>query len=201
MTRKRPFKIGLTGSIGMGKSTTAGMFADLGVPVWDADAAVHRLYARGGAAVAPIAALRPGAVVDGAVDRAALKRWIDEDRDALSRIEDIVHPLVAADRAAFLERTDADVVLLDIPLLFETGRQGEMDAVVVVSAPPEVQRARVLERGTMTETQFETILAKQVPDSEKRARADYVIQSTSLEAARAAVQDCLRDIRRKISDA
>lgn len=201
MTRKRPFKIGLTGSIGMGKSTTAGMFADLGVPVWDADAAVHRLYARGGAAVAPIAALRPGAVVDGAVDRAALKRWIDEDRDALSRIEDIVHPLVAADRAAFLERTDADVVLLDIPLLFETGRQGDMDAVVVVSAPPEVQRARVLERGTMTETQFETILAKQVPDSEKRTRADYVIQSTSLEAARAAVQDCLRDIRRKISDA
>ncbi len=201
MTRKRPFKIGLTGSIGMGKSTTAGMFADLGVPVWDADAAVHRLYARGGAAVAPIAALRPGAVVDGAVDRAALKRWIDEDRDALSRIEDIVHPLVAADRAAFLERTDADVVLLDIPLLFETGRQGDMDAVVVVSAPPEVQRARVLERGTMTETQFETILAKQVPDSEKRARADYVIQSTSLEAARAAVQDCLRDIRRKINDA
>ncbi len=201
MTRKRPFKIGLTGSIGMGKSTTAGMFAGLGVPVWDADAAVHRLYARGGAAVAPIAALRPGAVVDGAVDRAALKRWIDEDRDALSRIEDIVHPLVAADRAAFLERTDADVVLLDIPLLFETGRQGDMDAVVVVSAPPEVQRARVLERGTMTETQFETILAKQVPDSEKRARADYVIQSTSLEAARAAVQDCLRDIRRKISDA
>ncbi len=201
MTRKRPFKIGLTGSIGMGKSTTAGMFADLGVPVWDADAAVHRLYARGGAAVAPIAALRPGAVVDGAVDRAALKRWIDEDRDALSRIEDIVHPLVAADRAAFLERTDADVVLLDIPLLFETGRQGDMDAVVVVSAPPEVQRARVLKRGTMTETQFETILAKQVPDSEKRARADYVIQSTSLEAARAAVQDCLRDIRRKINDA
>ncbi len=201
MTRKRPFKVGLTGSIGMGKSTTAGMFADLGVPVWDADAAVHRLYARGGAAVAPIAALRPGAVVDGAVDRAALKRWIDEDRDALSRIEDIVHPLVAGDRAAFLERTDADVVLLDIPLLFETGRQGDMDAVVVVSAPPEVQRARVLERGTMTETQFETILAKQVPDSEKRARADYVIQSTSLEAARAAVQDCLRDIRRKISDA
>lgn len=201
MTRKRPFKIGLTGSIGMGKSTTAGLFADLGVPVWDADAAVHRLYARGGAAVAPIAALRPGAVVDGAVDRAALKRWIDEDRDALSRIEDIVHPLVAADRAAFLERTDADVVLLDIPLLFEAGRQGDMDAVVVVSAPPEVQRARVLERGTMTETQFETILAKQVPDSEKRARADYVIQSTSLEAARAAVQDCLRDIRRKISDA
>ncbi len=201
MTRKRPFKIGLTGSIGMGKSTTAGMFADLGVPVWDADAAVHRLYARGGAAVAPIAALRPGAVVDGAVDRAALKRWIDEDRDALSRIEDIVHPLVAADRAAFLERTEADVVLLDIPLLFEAGRQGDMDAVVVVSAPPEVQRARVLERGTMTETQFETILAKQVPDSEKRARADYVIQSTSLEAARAAVQDCLRDIRRKISDA
>ncbi len=201
MTRKRPFKIGLTGSIGMGKSTTAGLFADLGVPVWDADAAVHRLYARGGAAVAPIAALRPGAVVDGAVDRAALKRWIDEDRDALSRIEDIVHPLVAADRAAFLERTEADVVLLDIPLLFEAGRQGDMDAVVVVSAPPEVQRARVLERGTMTETQFETILAKQVPDSEKRARADYVIQSTSLEAARAAVQDCLRDIRRKISDA
>jgi len=201
MRDARPFLIGLTGSIGMGKSTTAQMFAEAGVPVWDADAAVHRLYSAGGAAVSPIAALRPGAVKDGKVDREQLKSWIAAEPDALRRIEQVVHPLVAADRHAFIDRSDADIVLLDIPLLFETGGAANMDAVVVVTAPPDVQRARVLERGTMTEAYFDTILGKQTPDAEKRARADYIIETLTLEDARAAVHSCLADIRRKLGHA
>lgn len=193
---KKPFLLGLTGSIGMGKSTTAAMFAEAGVPVWDADAAVHRLYGAGGAAVEPMRALHPAAIIDGAVSRAVLKNWIASDPTALKQIEAVIHPLVARDRADFIaDNAGAGIVVLDVPLLFETGAAGAMDAVVVVSAPPEVQRTRVLERGTMTEAEFETILAKQTPDSEKRARADFIIETTSPEAARAAVNGILAKIR------
>jgi len=191
-----PFRLGLTGSIGMGKSTTAAMFAEAGVPVWDADAAVHRLYAPGGAAVAAIAALHPAAVSDGAVDRAALKDWIAQDSGALGQIERAVHPLVAADRKAFLAAAQGKpLVLLDIPLLFETGADAQMDATLVVSAPAEVQRARVLARPGMTPAQFDLILSRQMPDAEKRARATWVIETTGLESTRAAVQDLTRTIR------
>lgn len=188
---RAPRLIGLTGSIGMGKSTTAAMFAEAGLPVWDADAAVHRLYAAGGAAGPLLAPLCPDAVAaDGAVDRAALKDWIARDAAALPAIERVVHPLVAADRAAFIARAaqaGAPAVVLDIPLLFETGADAEMDRVVVTSAPAEVQRARVLARPGMTPAQFDTILARQLPDAEKRARADDVIETLTLEQARAAV--------------
>lgn len=195
------FRLGLTGSIGMGKSTTARMFADEGLPVWDADAAVHRLYGRGGAAVAPIEAAFPDAVIDGAVSRPALKQFIAADPEALPRIEAIVHPLVQADREAFVAAQSADIVVLDVPLLYETGGAAEMDAVVVVSAPAETQAARVLARPGMTRPQFEAILARQMPDVEKRAKADYLIETTSLEAARQGVREVIARIRRQMRDA
>lgn len=189
--------LGLTGSIGMGKTTTAALFAARGIPVWDADAAVHRLYARGGAAVAPLAAAFPAAVSQGAVSRAALKAVIAADPAALARIEAIVHPLVAADRAAFLAGQSAPVVLLDMPLLFETGADTMVDATVVVSAPAEEQRARVLARPGMTDADFERILARQMPDAEKRARADYVIDTTTPQTAAAGVAATLADLGRR----
>jgi len=194
------FRLGLTGSIGMGKSTTAQLFAEAGCPVWDADAAVHRLYSRDGAAVEPIRQAFPDAVISGAVDRARLRQIIARDPQALARIEAIVHPLVAQERERFLAEQLADVTVLDIPLLFETGARG-FDAIVVVSAPPETQRNRVLARGTMSDVDFETVQARQMPDAEKRTRADYVIETDTLEHAREQVQAVLADIKRRMTDA
>jgi dephospho-CoA kinase len=176
---------GLTGSIGMGKSTALAIFADLGVPVWDADAAVHRLYGPGGAGVGPIRALAPAAVDAGpdgkaAVSRAKLRAAILADPGLLKRIEAAIHPLVAADREAFLAEARASgaaLVVCDIPLLFETGADAWLDKVVVVSAPADAQRARVLERPGMTAEALDAILAKQTPDAEKRARADHIVDT------------------------
>ena len=195
------FVLGLTGSIGMGKSTTAKMFADEGCEVWDADAAVHRLYDVGGAAVPAIANAFPDAIVQGAVSRSELKKIIAKDPTALKKIEMIVHPLVAEDRVQFLEQTQSDIVVLDIPLLFETGGDAQMDAVVCVFVSDDIQRSRVLERGTMTLAQFEGIKAKQMPAIEKIALADYVIETDTLDHARKQVQAVVKDIRGKLPDA
>ena len=195
------FHLGLTGSIGMGKSTTAKMFAEEGCAVWDADAAVHRLYAPGGAAVAPMQTAFPEAIEGGGVSRAALKEVIAADPTALPRIEAIVHPLVAEDRATFLAQADSDIAVLDIPLLFETGGEAAMDAVACVTIPAEVQRDRVLARGTMTEAQFDAIRAKQMPAEEKCARSDYVIVTDTLDHARAQVRAVIRDIRERLRHA
>ena len=181
--------LGLTGSIGMGKSTVAAMFAARGVPVFDADAAVHRLQGKGGRLVAEIEALFPDTTGPDGVNRTALGEAVLGDTAKLKRLEALVHPAVAKERAAFLaEHQDAPLVLFDIPLLFETGGESRVDKVAVVSAPPEIQRARVLARPGMTEARFEAILARQTPDAEKRARADFVIATgCSLAETQAAV--------------
>jgi dephospho-CoA kinase len=191
--------LGLTGSIGMGKSTTAAMFEAEGVPVHGSDAAVHALYAKGGAAVGPVEAAFAGVTRDGAVDREALSKRVLGDPEALARLEAIVHPLVADDRREFLERAraaGARVAVADIPLLYETGRPSDVDAVVVVTAPEDVQRARVLARPGMTEAKLAAILARQTPDAEKRARADFVIDTgAGMDAARAQVRVILNAVR------
>lgn len=187
------FRLGLTGSIGMGKSTTAAMFRELGVPVWDADDTVHRLYAKGGTAVAPVAAILSEAIRDGAVDRDVLRAAMKTDPELLGRLERVVHPLAAADRAQFCrDHGQAPLVVLDIPLLFETGGQAGVDAVLVVTTDPETQRARVMARPGMTEALFDQIVARQVPDGEKRARADHVIETKTLEQTRASVADLVK---------
>ena len=193
------FRLGLTGGIGMGKSTAAQMFRELGHPVWDADAAVHELYAPGGGAVAPVAAAFPGTERDGGIDRAALRRALAADPLGFQRLEGIVHPLVAADRAGFVARhADAPIVVLDIPLMYETGADAAMDGVAVVSAPAGVQRARVMARAGMTEENFQMILSRQMPDAEKRRRADWIIPSDTMADARAAIMDiCDRIMARK----
>lgn len=174
----RSFVLGLTGSMGMGKSTVAAMFDALGVPVFDADAVVHRMQGPRGLLVEPIENAFPGTTGPGGVDRAKLGRRVFGDSAALARLEAIVHPAVRAAREEFLlEHAEAPLVVFDIPLLFEKGGIEEVDAVLVVSAPPEVQRARVLARPGMTPERFAEILALQLPDAEKRARADYVIDT------------------------
>ena len=194
--------IGLTGSIGMGKSQTAKLFAEQGVPVHDADAVIHRLYAKGGAGVEKIAAAFPGAVKDGAVDRKTLSALVTGDAAKIASLESLVHPLVIEDRDRFLQSAAGDIVLLDIPLLFETGAQAALDAVVVASAPAEVQRARVLARPGMTEEKFQALHARQLSDAQKRQQAHYVVMTgQGLDHAREQVKMILDDIRKKIADA
>lgn len=189
------FVLGLTGSIGMGKSTTARLFAEAGVPVWDADAAVHRLYAPGGAAVFAVARRFPAALDGGGIDRGKLKAQLAAQPGALAELEAIVHPLVARDRAAFLDGQPGDVLVLDVPLLFETGTNALCDATLVVTAPPELQRARVLARPGMTEESLRLIQSRQMPDGEKRARATHILETLSLDLARAYVAALLAHIR------
>lgn len=186
--------LGLTGSIGMGKSTTAQMFRDAGVPVFDSDACVHHLYSAAGAAVAPLAALFPDAIVDGAVARPALAQIIAADPSALALIERIVHPLVAAARQDFIAQNPAPLLVFDIPLLFETGADAWLDSVLVVSVPADIQRARVLARSGMTAEKFDLILARQMPDAEKRARADHLILTLDLDETRRAVQGLIAQL-------
>ena len=197
------YVLALTGSIGMGKSATAAMFRAAGVPVWDADAAVHEIYARGGKAVEPVRQRFPDAVVDGAVDRERLSAEVVGNDAAIRDLEAIVHPLVGEHRAAFRARADAqgaEIVVVDVPLLFETGGEKKVDAVVVVSARPEQQRERVLARPGMSAAKFEAILARQTPDAEKRARADHVIDtSLTLAETEAQVQALVATLRERLA--
>ena len=192
--------VGLTGSIGMGKSATAAMFEAEGCPVYDADAEVHRIYAAGGAAVGPVGEAFPDVVKDGAVDRAALSAQVVGDHAAMDRLNRIVHPLLGASRRGFFRRAEesgAAIVVLDIPLLFETGGERNVDAVVVVSAPADVQRERVLAREGMSEAKLDAILARQMADLEKRARAHFVIETgQGFEVARRQVQDVIASLKR-----
>jgi len=188
--------LGLTGSIGMGKSTTAKLFVEAGVPVYDADAAVHKIYE--GEAAPAIEAAFPGTTVDGKVDRAKLSAKVVHDQAAIKQLEQIVHPMLGASRKKFLddaEASGAPVVVMDIPLLFETGGEKRVDAVVVVSTDPATQRERILARGTMTSEALDAILARQLPDAEKRKRADFVVDTShGLDPVRARIRDILAEV-------
>ena len=197
MNAPKPFVIGLTGSIGMGKSETAKLFAAEGIPVFDADAAIHELYA--GKAAAMIEAAFPGATRNGVVDRAALAAKVTGDADTLARLESLMHPLVADLRAKFLARHDAPIVVLDIPLLLETGTK--VDAVVVATAPEHVQRERVLSRPGMTEAKFAALLSRQMSDRQKRTQAHYLVMTDKgLDHAREQVKMILTDIQRRLRE-
>jgi dephospho-CoA kinase len=188
--------LGLTGSMGMGKSTTAKLFAEAGVPVYDADAAVHQIYE--GEAVPAIEAAFPGTTVDGKVDRVRLSAQVLHNPAAIKQLEQIVHPMLGASRKKFLddaERSGAPVAVVDVPLLFETGGEKRVDAVVVVTTTPEVQRERILARDNMTNEKLDAILARQLPDAEKRKRADFVVDTShGLDPVRAAIRDILAEV-------
>jgi dephospho-CoA kinase len=188
--------LGLTGSIGMGKSTTAKLFAEAGVPVYDADATVHQLYE--GDAAPAIEAAFPGTTADGKVDRAKLSARVVHDPAAMKQLEQIVHPMLGASRKRFFEDAEASgapVVVVDVPLLFETGGEKRVDAVVVVTTSPEIQRERVLARGTMDDEKLNAILARQLPDAEKRKRADFVVDTShGLDPVRAQIKDILAEV-------
>ena len=196
--------LGLTGSIGMGKSATAALFRELNIPVYDADAAVHEIYEPGGLAVGPVGDAFPGVIKDGRVDRTALRDRVLNDKEALKHLESIVHPLVGQTQINFraeAEAAGAHIVVLDIPLLFETGGDKRVDYIVVVTAPSETQRQRVLSRPGMTEESFQAILEKQTPDAEKRARADFIINTRiDIDYAREQVTALVSAMKRMIEE-
>ena len=199
-------KLGLTGSIGMGKSTTASMFSARGVPVYDADAAVHKVYAPGGAAVKAVSEAFPDVLdAQGGIDRSKLRERVVGDSEAMKRLEQIIHPIVSGLQVSFLEKAvsrGAEIIVLDVPLLYETGGDKRVDYVVVVTAPEDVQRERVLARGQLTPAQLGVILTRQLPDKEKRQRADFVIDtSLGLEYAEAQVDAVLRTLRSDVATA
>ena len=189
------FRLGLTGSIGMGKSTTAKFFENAGCALWDADAAVHRLYAKDGKAVQPIRKAFPNVVLNGFVSRDLLKKELELTSNGFEKLEAIVHPLVAQDRETFINQSSADILVFDIPLLFETGGDKFMDAIVCVTVNSTIQKQRVLARGTMTEKQLQSSLKRQMPISEKLLKSDYVIETETLEQAEQQVGAVLKDIR------
>lgn len=194
-------RLGLTGSIGMGKSTTAALFAEVGCAVWDADNAVHRLYAKTGSAVRPIQKLFPQAIKNEQVSRDILRQIIAEDPSALPKIEAIVHPLVALDRVEFARTSKKDIIVFDIPLLFENNLEQEFDKVVCVTVNPAEQRARVLARNSMTEADFKRLLSFQMPDEEKRRKADYVITTETVESTRLQVKKILEKVKTDLMNA
>ena len=189
------FLLGLTGSIGMGKSTTAGFFKDAGCDVWDADAAVHRLYEKQGAAVAPLSNLFPKALIEGAISRQVLKHELQKNPDLIAQLEAIVHPLVAQDQQTFIGSAQSDILVFDIPLLFETGADAHMNAVICVTIDEEEQKKRVLERGTMNEEMFERIKSRQWSNSQKCEKADFVILTDTLEHVHAQVENILAKLK------